>query len=338
MLSWRRQLAIDNYGIRINDPHYTKDIISPFLVKANGKIVPIMGSHEYNTNKPSEYILVIPPYFRVEIRQNINNKNYMRTFCPMLSTRIIDNLMTLRLYVSASEHVGVNSGLYHDACDFLTSPEDVHVLQNTSTSFNCYLENINTALTDQHEPQIIEEDKEWFVNMCMGYSNLSISNVPHTLWTPGSTQCNAFMKDFCNQSHNRLSNPVCSCVREQDELGKSENLPSMVTCYGETCMSTGYIFENMRSEMCGSTMCTQQTNGLQSITNTRQNITLTMNCGTRVNDQNDTSLSRDSLSTTTIKKDHIFSNPTLWFTFLVFTFIIIIMCVVYINIRYIAHH
>jgi hypothetical protein len=336
MLSESRQWIIDNNSLRSNQWDFESEYVipAPFLVESN-KQTPLLPNEAKTIKDANIHALVIPPYYRVEIRTQ-SGDDALHTYCPMLSTRIVGNVALVRLSNLTADDVllGATTGLFHDSCDLLRDTQHIAntTLVGTNTiSIRYYLEGVADTLTSGHEPSTLDTS-DWFIQMCMGKTGPSIGNVPHVLWTPGSTACDNFMTDLCMNSKDGKLNPVCSCIREQEEMQKSDTLPTMVTCYGDTCMSTGYIFPNMRMEACGSTMCTQQTNGLniehdESGHSNHQQINLIMNCGNSgYSEPQDDTLS----TTTTIKKDHIFSNILIWYIVLGVLSLMILMNVCYV--------
>ena len=338
MISESRQLIIDNNSLGSNQWDFETEYVipAPFLVKPN-KQIPLSSDKANIITEPNVYSLVIPPYYRVEIRFH-SVKDALHTYCPMLSTRIVGNVSSVRLrsiLTAVDVPLGATSGFFHDSCDLLGDTHDTTttttLVGNNTISIRYYLEGVANTLNSSHEPATLDRS-DWFIQMCMGKTGPSVGNVPHVLWAPGSKACDDFMTDLCMGGKNAKSNPVCACIREQEEMKRSGTLPTMVTCYGETCMSTGYIFPNMRMESCGSTMCTQQTDGLnvereESGHSAHQKINLTMNCGnSEYSEPQDSTLS----TTTTIKKDHIFSNILIWYIVLGVLSLMILMNVCYV--------
>lgn len=99
------------------------------------------------------------------------------------------------------------------------------------------------------------------IAMCTGTQPLpTYGDVSVNLYAPGSFVCEELMSTYCKTSTVRATDPVCSCVYQEELRRNDKTLPGplkMVTCASGSCQASGYQFFRMKDQPCHATICQQ---------------------------------------------------------------------------------
>lgn len=119
----------------------------------------------------------------------------------------------------------------------------------------------------------IIDETNWKLMRCN--SNIPVIYMGQSLYRPytfGSPECDDFFTGFCARGSPHREDPICSCIREEDEIVDKYCLPGNsntkcvnrttlapfipVRCLGKTCSLHGYLLRRM-DRKCDITLCQQ---------------------------------------------------------------------------------
>lgn len=189
---------------------------------------------------------------------------------------------TLHLDASTSQELGVDANLY-----VFTDSSDSMLNQVSSVT-----------LTPPSSVQTLAGFEGWKFKMCNNEISSVVGARHLQSWQMGSTECDAFMTQYCNSCRASPQDPPasqlscqgdsqnpppltkecarCVCLPEQNCLRERFCVPgdtnpacqndqafaqfAPVSCFGENCSGEGYLFANMQDQRCNETLCEQVVN------------------------------------------------------------------------------
>ena len=171
---------------------------------------------------------------------------------------------------------------------FPEKPVPYPILRNTVSDLTVKVSNIETTFKgarpippklQMNVPELrlsafqTIDETTWKLLRCTSY--IPAVFMGHTLYEPyviGSLECDDFFTAFCAKGSPHRDDPICSCIREEDEIadkyclpgntnpacaGKDRLAPQIpVRCIGKECALKGYLLRRM-DRPCDITLCQQ---------------------------------------------------------------------------------